>query len=208
MKVCVTPPLARIARVSDRTRAAKAGSATVKRSERTTMISSTGSWSGSRASMSCCARSDSGWLVRLESDVKPEPSSVPTSPIETSTTTPHTASTRLGRRVANSASRSAPTRTQKPGVRLGRDDRFGEEIGMPAPNTCIGARTAEGRHAAPARVGAAETPAVGKAERQTDPTPAERARLAPGPRGHPLLVSSQLTTKSVPAADDGPRIQA
>ena len=127
MKVCVTPPLARIARVSDRTRAAKAGSATVKRSERTTMISSTVSWPGSRWSMSCCARSDSGWLVKLESDVKPEPSSVPTSPIETSTTTPHTASTRFGRRVANSATRVGPEPDAEPGrPGLGVDDRFGE----------------------------------------------------------------------------------
>ena len=35
-----------------------------------------------------CAVADSGWLVRLESRVRPEPSSVPVKPSDTSTTTP------------------------------------------------------------------------------------------------------------------------
>ena len=48
------------------------------------MTSSTALWSGSRASMSSCAAADSGWLVRLESEVSAEPSSVPIRPSETS----------------------------------------------------------------------------------------------------------------------------
>ena len=72
------------------------------------MTSSIASWSGSRASMSFCAWSDSGWLVRLDSEVRPEPSSVPVRPSETTTTAPHTASTRPGLRVAISASRFGP----------------------------------------------------------------------------------------------------
>src|SRR3954452_5332599 len=86
-----------------------------------------------RWSMSCCARSDSGWLVNFESDVKPEPSSVPINPIETSTTTPHTARTRFGRRGANSASRRGPRpEPRRPDLR--KEDRFSEEIDILAPD--------------------------------------------------------------------------
>ena len=45
---------------SARTRASKAASDTTRPSDRTTMTSSTASWSGSRASMSSCAATDSG----------------------------------------------------------------------------------------------------------------------------------------------------
>ena len=55
-----------------------------------------------------CAASDSGWFVSFESDVRPEPRSVPTRPNDTRTTTPQRASTRPGLRVANSASRRGP----------------------------------------------------------------------------------------------------
>ena len=87
---------------------------------------------GSRASMRSCAWSDSGWLVRLESEVRPEPSSVPIKPSDTSTTTPHTASTRPGRRVANSASRLGPSPNSEPRHGCcGSSERFGEEIDIP-----------------------------------------------------------------------------
>ena len=85
--------------------------------------------------MRSCAASDSGWLVRLESEVSPEPSSVPIKPSDTSTTTPHTASTRPGRRVANSRKPpAARTRTRNPQSR-GSRERFGEEIDM--PGSCL-----------------------------------------------------------------------
>ena len=58
--------------------------------------------------MSSCAATESGWLVRLESDVNAEPSSVPIKPSDTTTIAPHRASIRPGRRVATSASRRGP----------------------------------------------------------------------------------------------------
>jgi hypothetical protein len=82
--------------------------------------------------MSFCAWSDSGLLVRFWSDVSAEPSSAPIKPNDTSTTTPHVTSTRLGRRVAASASRPGPNRDLEPAGRDVADgDRFDDELLMP-----------------------------------------------------------------------------
>src|SRR6476646_4935466 len=91
--------------------------------------------------MRSCAAADSGWLVRLESDVSPEPSSVPTKPSDTTTTAPHTARTRPGRRVAYAASRLGPNRDPE-AARSGGP--FGEEIDIPAPDTCVRATEPRG----------------------------------------------------------------
>jgi hypothetical protein len=103
------------------------------------MTSSIAFWFGSRASISFCAASDSGWFVRLDSEVRPEPSSVPAKPSDPTTTTPHTASTRPGRRVASSASRLGPNPDARlAGSVLGDEGRFGEEIDIPGSYTCLG----------------------------------------------------------------------
>src|SRR4051794_27387507 len=88
------------------------------------MTSSTESGVASRASMSSCAATESGWLVRLESDVNAEPRSVLISPSETTMIAPHTASTRPGRRVASSASPRGPNCDEH---------RLRENLGMSAP---------------------------------------------------------------------------
>src|SRR4051812_18213812 len=74
--------------------------------------------------MRSCAATESGWLVRRESDVNAEPSSVPISPSDTTTIAPHAASIRPGRRMATSASRRGPN----PGR---------EELGMWTPVICV-----------------------------------------------------------------------
>src|SRR4051812_47667716 len=63
--------------------------------------------------MSSCAATESGWLVRLESDVNAEPSSVPINPSDMTTIAPQRASMRAGRRVATSASRRGPNRDRE-----------------------------------------------------------------------------------------------
>src|SRR5215212_9524897 len=112
------------------------------------MTSSTALSPGSRASMRSWAAADSGWFVRLESEVRPEPSSVPVKPSDTSTTTPHTARTRPGRRVANSASRCGPSLEPRPeGSGVLDAERFDEKNDI---SGSLQAREAEGRRSGPA----------------------------------------------------------
>ena len=103
-------------RVHQRTHAAflKAGSDTNTRSERTTMTSSTAFCCGSRASIRSCAREDSGLLVSAASEVTAVGNDAPIRKIDTSSTTPHAASTRPGRRVASSARRLGPKPDPEP----------------------------------------------------------------------------------------------
>src|SRR6185436_16379774 len=120
--------------------------------------------------MRSCAAADSGWLVRLESDVSPEPSSAPTKPSDTTTTAPHTASTRPGRRVAYAASRLGPNRDPEAARSAGS---FGGEIDIPAPDTCVGAaRTARVRDADAGReLEPQDRPPFAGAKRVIDHTP-------------------------------------
>src|SRR3954447_3410372 len=100
--------VARASATSVRTCRAKAGSETSVFSDRTTITSSTLRWFGRGGSIRPFAAYDSGWLGSLPSDVSPEASTVPISQTDRRTSTPHAASTRRGRRVANPASRVGP----------------------------------------------------------------------------------------------------